>query len=135
MTSTPEEVAMIREREIKPLSGVFMLFFLVVLALVLIYLFVGAARNHQAWPAVGLALAWSADLLCLAGLFVVNPNEAKVVQLFGSYVGTVREPGFKWVNPFCTKRKVSQRVRNFETPKLKVNDRSEERRVGKECRL
>ena len=113
---------MIREREIKPLSGVFMLFFLVVLALVLIYLLVGAARGHQAWPAVGWALAWSADLLCLASLFVVNPNEAKVVQLFGSYVGTVREPGFKWVNPFCTKRKVSQRVRNFETPKLKVND-------------
>ena len=71
---------------------------------------------------MGWSLAWSADLLCLAGLFVVNPNEAKVVQLFGSYVGTVRESGFKWMNPFTTRRKVSQRIRNFETPKLKVND-------------
>ena len=113
---------MIREREIRPLSGVFMLLFLVALAFVLVVLFVGAAEAHQAWPAVGWALAWCLDLLCLNGLFVVNPNEAKVVQLFGRYVGTVRDPGFKWVNPFCTKRKVSQRVRNFETPKLKVND-------------
>jgi regulator of protease activity HflC (stomatin/prohibitin superfamily) len=112
----------IREREIQPMSGVFMLFFLVVLALVLMVLFVGACEQRQAWPAVGWALAWCAALLSLNGLFVVNPNEAKVIQLFGRYVGTARDPGFKWVNPFCTKRKVSQRIRNFETPKLKVND-------------
>ncbi len=113
---------MIREREIQPMSGVFMLFFLIALSVLFVALFVGAVERHLAWPAVGFALGWATDLLCLAGLFVVNPNEAKVVQLFGRYVGTVREPGFKWVNPFCTKRKVSQRVRNFETPKLKVND-------------
>jgi hypothetical protein len=113
---------MIREREIRPLSGVFMLFILVAIGLVLPGLLIGAARADQGWAAAGFGLAWVIDLLSLAGLFVVNPNEAKVVQLFGSYVGTVREPGFKWVNPFCTKRKVSQRVRNFETPKLKVND-------------
>jgi regulator of protease activity HflC (stomatin/prohibitin superfamily) len=113
---------MIREREVKPISGVFMLLFLVILNLVLIALFVGAIRSGQPWLAVGWSLAWSADLLCLAGLFVVNPNEAKVVQLFGSYVGTVRESGFKWMNPFTTRRRVSQRIRNFETPKLKVND-------------
>ena len=91
---------MIRERVIQPLSGVFMLFFLVALSFVLVALFVGAAEAHRAWPAVGWALAWCAVLLSLNGLFVVNPNEAKVVQLFGSYVGTVRDPGFKWVNPF-----------------------------------
>jgi len=113
---------MIREREIRPLSGVFMLFFLVVLGLVLLSLLIGAAKADHGWAAAGFGLGWALDLLLLAGLFVVNPNEAKVVQLFGSYVGTVRESGFKWVNPFCTKRKVSQRVRNFETPKLKVND-------------
>ena len=113
---------MIREREMQPMSGVFMLFFLVVVAFVLIVLFVGACEQQRAWLAVGWAVAWCAALLCLNGLFVVNPNEAKVIQLFGRYVGTVRDPGFKWVNPFCTKRKVSQRIRNFETPKLKVND-------------
>jgi len=113
---------MIREREVKPMSGVFMMMFLAILNLVLVALFVGAIRSGQGWWAVGWSLAWSADLLCLAGLFVVNPNEAKVVQLFGSYVGTVRESGFKWMNPFTTRRKVSQRIRNFETAKLKVND-------------
>ena len=113
---------MIREREIKPMSGVFMLITLAVLNLLLVALFVLAIQSNQGWAAVGVSLVWSADLVCLAGLFVVNPNEAKVVQLFGNYVGTVRDPGFKWVNPFTTRRKVSQRIRNFETPKLKVND-------------
>jgi len=62
------------------------------------------------------------DVFCLGGLFIVNPNEAKVLQLFGKYVGTVREAGWKWANPFYTKRKISLRVRNFESNKLKVND-------------
>jgi regulator of protease activity HflC (stomatin/prohibitin superfamily) len=115
---------MIREREIKPMSGVFMLLTMSVLGIALVALFVWAIRNGQGLLAVGVSLAWSFDVICLCGLFVVNPNEAKVVQLFGSYVGTVREPGFKWVNPFTTRRKVSQRIRNFETAKLKVNDHS-----------
>jgi SPFH domain / Band 7 family len=58
----------------------------------------------------------------LIGLFTVSPNEAKVLQLFGNYVGTVREPGLRWVNPFFTKRGISLRVRNFESERLKVND-------------
>jgi len=114
---------MFREREIRPSSGVLMLLVLLVLNIALIALFVGAVRGDQGWWAVGCALAWCATTVSLNGLFVVNPNEAKVVQLFGRYVGTVRDPGFKWVNPFTTRRKVSQRVRNFETTKLKVNDR------------
>ena len=61
-------------------------------------------------------------IVCLCGLFVVNPNEAKVLQFFGRYVGTVREPGLRWSSPFYSKRKVSVRIRNFESNKLKVND-------------
>ena len=113
---------MIREREMRPAPGVLMLLVLVVGAFGLGVMFVKAAHEHQGWLAAAIGLLWVADLVSTAGLFVVNPNEAKVVQLFGNYVGTVKEPGFKWINPFCTKRKVSQRVRNFETPKLKVND-------------
>jgi regulator of protease activity HflC (stomatin/prohibitin superfamily) len=56
------------------------------------------------------------------GLFIVNPNEAAVLQLFGDYVGTVRDAGLKWANPFYSARKISLRVRNFESNKLKVND-------------
>jgi hypothetical protein len=61
-------------------------------------------------------------LFLLIGLFTVSPNEAKVLQLFGNYMGTVREPGLRWVNPFFTKRGMSLRVRNFESERLKVND-------------
>jgi regulator of protease activity HflC (stomatin/prohibitin superfamily) len=57
------------------------------------------------------------------GLFIVNPNEAKVLQFFGDYAGTVHEPGLKFANPLLTKKKISVRVRNFETGKLKVNDK------------
>ena len=56
------------------------------------------------------------------GMFMVAPNEAKVLQFFGDYAGTVREPGLRWANPFFTKRKVSTRIRNFDSDRLKVND-------------
>ena len=56
------------------------------------------------------------------GLFVVNPNEGKVLQLFGDYVGTVKTPGLRWANPLYTKKRISLRVRNFESAQLKVND-------------
>jgi len=62
------------------------------------------------------------DIFLLTGLFVVNPNEGVVAQLFGRYVGTARKPGLQWVSPFCSRRRVSLRVRNFESGKLKVND-------------
>jgi regulator of protease activity HflC (stomatin/prohibitin superfamily) len=68
--------------------------------------------------ALGMGLA----ALMVNGFVVVSPNEAKVLQLVGKYTGTLREPGFHWVNPLTTKRKVSTRVRNFETSHLKVND-------------
>jgi regulator of protease activity HflC (stomatin/prohibitin superfamily) len=64
------------------------------------------------------------SFFCLFGLFTVSPNESKVLQLFGKYKGTVREPGLRWVNPFYTKRSISVRVRNFESERLKVNDHS-----------
>ena len=56
------------------------------------------------------------------GFFMVNPNEGKVLQLFGSYVGTCRDPGLRWANPFYAKHAISLRVRNFDGSKLKVND-------------
>lgn len=58
----------------------------------------------------------------LSGLFIVHPNEAKALTLFGTYKGTVRQDGFWWANPFLVKASISLRVRNFETTKLKVND-------------
>ena len=60
--------------------------------------------------------------LSLVGLYTVQPNQAAVLSLFGKYVGTVKDNGLRWNNPFYAKRKVSQRVRNFESGKLKVNE-------------
>ncbi|MDA1195383.1 MAG: SPFH domain-containing protein [Planctomycetota bacterium] len=61
-------------------------------------------------------------LLLLLGLALVNPNQSKVILLFGNYKGTIRRPGLWWVNPFCQKRAVSLRVHNFNSETLKVND-------------
>jgi regulator of protease activity HflC (stomatin/prohibitin superfamily) len=67
--------------------------------------------------AVGLIL-----VIGLPGFYMVEPNQAAVLGLFGKYVGTVKDPGLRWNNPFFSKRKLSLRVRNFESSKLKVND-------------
>ena len=82
---------------------------------------IGAAMANPAVIVLGLACA-ILPVFGLIGLFTVSPNEAKVLQLFGGYKGTVREPGLRWVNPFFTKRGISVRVRNFESERLKVND-------------
>ncbi len=80
--------------------------------------------NGLASPAriVGAVLLALIALLSLIGLYTVQPNQAAVLSLFGKYVGTVKENGLRWNNPFFTKVKVSQRVRNFESGKLKVNE-------------
>ncbi|MDQ1094147.1 regulator of protease activity HflC (stomatin/prohibitin superfamily) [Xanthomonas sacchari] len=61
-------------------------------------------------------------LFLVVGLYALEPNQAAVLSLFGRYVGTVKDPGLRWNNPFYAKRKVSQRVRNFESGRLKVNE-------------
>ena len=75
---------------------------------------------------IGMLLFWALlsiiTLICWFGLFMVNPNEGKVLQIFGKYAGTAREPGLRWANPFYAKKAVSLRIRNFESGKLKVND-------------
>jgi regulator of protease activity HflC (stomatin/prohibitin superfamily) len=68
------------------------------------------------------AVAFITALVALGGFFIVQPNEAKALVLFGTYKGTVSRDGFWWANPFMTKQTISLRVRNFETAKLKVND-------------
>jgi hypothetical protein len=71
---------------------------------------------------VACSIALPICIFGFAGLTVVNPNEAKVIQLFGVYKGTIRRQGFWWVNPLTSRRRVTLRVRNFESSKLKVND-------------
>jgi regulator of protease activity HflC (stomatin/prohibitin superfamily) len=74
-------------------------------------------------PGLGVGIALIVvGALGLAGLTAVKPGEARVVQLFGGYRGTVRSTGLRWVNPFAVRRSVSVRIRNKETPTVKVND-------------
>jgi len=113
---------MSREREGKALPG-----WLAVVALLAGVLFSGFATVMAIQEAAGgWIIFWSLVLavegVCFAGLTVVNPNESRVVTLFGVYKGSLKQPGFWWVNPLTTRRKVSLRVRNFESGKLKVND-------------
>ncbi len=63
------------------------------------------------------------DFLILTGFFLVNPNTSKVLLLFGKYIGTVKENGFYWANPFYTKKSISLRASNFDSERVKVNDK------------
>jgi hypothetical protein len=114
---------MLRENEIRGGSGWVALFALLLIAALSIWGMIEAGRAHSGLLFVACLLAMVASLVSLAGLTVVNPNSAKVVTLFGVYKGTIKEPGYWWMNPLTTRRGLSLRVRNFESGRLKVNDR------------
>jgi regulator of protease activity HflC (stomatin/prohibitin superfamily) len=113
---------MVGEKDMRGFNGWFMLIALTAVVLGAVWQLVEAIKAESFWM-VGL---WIVVLIvsgvCYAGLSVVNPNEAKVVQLAGVYKGTIKQQGFWWVNPLTTRRKLSLRVRNFESGHLKVND-------------
>jgi regulator of protease activity HflC (stomatin/prohibitin superfamily) len=85
----------------------------------LIYFIASNQALTYLWVEIPLFIV---TLIFPAGLFVVQPNEARVLVLFGKYIGTVRESGFWYANPFAIKRHVSLRIRNFNSEKIKVND-------------
>ena len=122
-----------QERPARVAPGIVMTLVVVVLGLVgtglVVATIVAAARNGE--PTAGTALGVGGGLLIdglaalvALGLFVVQPNQARVLILFGRYIGTVRTDGWFWANPFTIgeRRKVSLRIRNFDTQKVKVND-------------
>jgi len=114
---------MIREIERKGLPGLLMLLLLIVLVGLAALLVIRSADYPVNAFGVGAGiLLFIVAMLGLGGLTIVNPNEARVLILFGRYAGSLIKDGFWWVNPFVVKKKISRRVRNFETTKLKVND-------------
>lgn len=111
-----------REKTLEARSGIGMLvLFLVALAGCVVWLIM-AISAESAVSLLGSILSMVLVIFFMAGLFTVHPNEAKVLQLFGAYRGTVHVNGLRWANPFYSKVKVSVRTRNFETGSLKVND-------------
>jgi len=113
---------MIRERLVQFRSGMLMLFVLPLVLVACVAAIVWAAQANQPLWLIPIGIVFVVTLVLLGGFFVVDPNVGAVVTLFGRYVGTERRPGLWWTNPFAAKRKVSLRVRNFESGKLKVND-------------
>ena len=110
------------ERPYSAPSGIPALISLIALLLADIFFLVWSIQHAAVWGVVTAIVIGIVVLISLGGFFTVSPNEAKVLQFFGNYVGTARDPGPRWTNPFYSKRAVSMRVRNFESSKLKVND-------------
>jgi regulator of protease activity HflC (stomatin/prohibitin superfamily) len=113
---------MMREKVVRPLPGLLTLVVLLGALAVNLIVFLRAAQSSDPRGVLGSALLFVLIIIALAGFVMVQPNEASVLTLFGRYSGTVKEAGFWWVNPFTRKRRLSLRIRNFETAKLKVND-------------
>jgi regulator of protease activity HflC (stomatin/prohibitin superfamily) len=99
-----------------------MLLLFLAIALVAVYGIYTGARAESVVLALGSVAVLVLTLFLLLGLYMVEPNQASVLSLFGKYVGTVKEQGLRWNNPFYAKKKISLRTRNFESSKLKVND-------------
>lgn len=109
---------MVREQSASSTSGVAMIGVLLVLQVASIGLLLGlpgALKLLCVLAAIAVLISWF-------GFYMVAPNQSAVLQLFGRYVGTDNIEGLRWANPFYSKQKVSLRVRNFESHKLKVND-------------
>jgi regulator of protease activity HflC (stomatin/prohibitin superfamily) len=113
---------MIREIRRDALSGIPIFVVLFACAVAEVSWLIWAARHALVVQIVAAALLLVVTLFLMLGVFSVAPNQGRVLQLFGAYKGTAREPGLRWANPFFSKRAISLRVRNFETTKLKVND-------------
>jgi regulator of protease activity HflC (stomatin/prohibitin superfamily) len=115
---------MIKEIRKKYPSGYLALFVLPVLFILNGWMFVTALKSMTIPLIITCVLLAVILLICFAGFFMVHPNQAKVLTLFGTYVGSARDTGLRWANPFYAKKAVSLRVRNFDCDPLKVNDSS-----------
>lgn len=104
------------ERIIVPANGYLMLFVFLILffgSIAFMFIF------KTPWPIFGIVTA----LVIVFGFIMVQPNGSRVLLLFGKYIGSVKKNGFYWVNPFYTKKKISLRASNFDSERLKVNDK------------
>jgi regulator of protease activity HflC (stomatin/prohibitin superfamily) len=118
MDHSPGRAALVEEREHGSGPGIAVLIGALAACLAGVLL-TRAGGTADAWTGVGLIVLGIGGL---AGLTAIKPGEVRVVQLFGEYRGTVRTTGLRWVNLFAVRRRVSVRIRNKETPTVKVND-------------
>ncbi len=112
----------ITEKIVSSTNGIPFLILLIITLLAGIAIFLMGVDGEIAWKLVLGVILFVTSIFCLTGLYKVEPNQSAVLSLFGKYVGTVRTAGLRFNNPFYTKKKISLRVRNFESGKLKVNE-------------
>lgn len=112
---------MITEKVLQPTGAFAMMLYQLIGFIVIGAGLLWSMVNPSGW-AVLFILLGIANVIALGGYAVVAPNQALVLTLFGKYIGTVKEGGFWWINPFSMRRSISLRIRNFESGKLKVND-------------
>lgn len=113
---------MLKDKHLQGRSGYLHLALHLILLLAAVAGMIYFGKLKIIWALLSCLVVAAFSFFMMCGLFIVNPNESRVLQLFGDYVGSVTRPGLIFANPFYTKRKVSLRVRNFETGKVKVND-------------
>jgi len=111
-----------RENPVRSLPGIPVLLALIAALLVASWLLITGVGEQQPASIIAGIVIGALAVFGLVGLYMVEPNQSAVLSLFGKYIGTVHDNGLRWNNPFFTKRKVSLRVRNFESGKLKVNE-------------
>jgi regulator of protease activity HflC (stomatin/prohibitin superfamily) len=111
-----------KENSYRSLPGIPVLLLVMAAMLVGAWLFLSSVGQGGGLGLIAGMIIGAAAFFVLVGLYKVEPNQAAVLNLFGKYVGTVKDGGLRWNNPFYGKRKVSLRVRNFESSKLKVNE-------------
>ena len=114
----------IREIPRNGASGYLALILIPVLILTDVWALINALRAESIILLILTVIVLAILVVCLGGFFMVHPNQARVLTLFGTYVGSARETGLRWANPFFAKKTVSLRVRNFDCDTLKVNDSS-----------
>ncbi len=112
----------VSEKQAIKINGFFALLIIFALLTLDVILFIDGVRSNDPsflWYFFPLTFI---IIVCLVGLITVQPNDSRVIIFFGSYSGTVRDTGFWWINPLTIKRKVTLRIRNFNSDKIKVND-------------
>ncbi|WP_448564864.1 SPFH domain-containing protein [Thalassotalea ganghwensis] len=115
---------MIKEKAVKAPNGIAFIGVLLILQIAAGAVIASGLSGKSGLLVIVGLISFITVFICWFGFYMVAPKEARVMQLFGKYVGTVSAPGLRWSNPFFTKMKVSTRVRNFESGRLKVNDKN-----------
>jgi len=106
------------------INGFFMLFVEIVCIFITVFTFINGIKNQNIIITIGAVLVFIVLMIMLGGFMMVQPNEAVVMLLFGKYIGSLKTEGFRWVNPFYSKEKISLRLRTLNGEVMKVNDKS-----------